>query len=189
MINMESYIQSQIALAMCEIIGSVEYGEKHAEYMAQAFKIWINRESDVLDFGAGVGRISKLLAPYCNKIYCIEKKNDNIIFGKEYCKGIKNLEWIRNDKDIPLPDNSIDFLFTFLVMQHIPINEYPKWIEEFYRVMKYEAKGFIHFQGQHWNTFIDREMGLDLLKDFRILAVLDRYSRNKIWDVYYFIQK
>ncbi|NLN49073.1 MAG: class I SAM-dependent methyltransferase [Clostridiales bacterium] len=48
----------------------------------------------VLELGAGYGRIVKELAPHCREIIGIDISEDNVMFGKEYLQNIKNANLI-----------------------------------------------------------------------------------------------
>lgn len=51
----------------------------------------------ILELGAGYGRIMKELAPFCKSIVGIDISEDNVKFGREYLKEVRNAELIVMD--------------------------------------------------------------------------------------------
>lgn len=54
-------------------------------------------KENVLELGAGYGRIMKELAPNCETIVGIDISKDNVAFGKEYLKDVSNAKLIAMD--------------------------------------------------------------------------------------------
>ncbi|MFH1751464.1 MAG: class I SAM-dependent methyltransferase [archaeon] len=98
----------------------------------------------VLDAGAGVGRVAFKVQGFCDKITCLDE-NDWALKALEKGKeklGLQNKIEIKKGsiKQIPLPDNSFDITYALWVMHHYK----PDWelmIKEMVRVTK--PGGFI----------------------------------------------
>lgn len=79
-----------------------------------------------LDLGCGNGRITKWMAYRCKKVYGIDISGEMIRLANErkekYTR--QNITFIENDGSIiPSPDNFFDFVFSYLVFQHIKTSE------------------------------------------------------------------
>lgn len=57
----------------------------------------LTKTQNVLELGAGYGRIIKELAPHCNSIVGIDISKDSIVFGREYLKEQTNACMIEMD--------------------------------------------------------------------------------------------
>ena len=104
-------------------------------------------DKTVLEIGYGAGR---LLVPACHYFrYCIgidihqfEEKVRELISGS----GVTNFVLYQTDgSSIPLENESIDLIYTFIVLQHLPtIEAFKDYLAEFYRVMKRGAVSILY---------------------------------------------
>lgn len=88
-----------------------------------------------LDFGCGVGRISKALRRRFQRGFGVDISSKMIDLARTYVSGV---DFITNQDDslIGFHDASVDFVYSHIVLQHIP-NEYQKrYIDEFLRVLR-----------------------------------------------------
>lgn len=99
----------------------------------------------MLDFGCGVGRLTLAFSKYFYNCIGIDISPTMIELANRF-KTASNCEYILNEKDdlSIFDDNTFDFVFSVIVLQHIPINLTKKYIEEFIRITKPE--GIIVFQ-------------------------------------------
>jgi ubiquinone/menaquinone biosynthesis C-methylase UbiE len=87
-----------------------------------------------LDFGCGVGRVSKALREKFRSGYGVDISKKMIEHARNYVQGVEFIANQTNSLD-RFPDNSIDFVYSHIVLQHIP-NEYQKgYIDEFLRIL------------------------------------------------------
>jgi len=100
-----------------------------------------------LDFGCGIGRLTRQLAKYFEKCYGIDISKNMITKARKLNKDLSNCEFITNVKenlDI-FPDNYFDLIYTVLVLQHLPGKKLIKnYISEFVRTLK--KRGLLIFQ-------------------------------------------
>ena len=88
-----------------------------------------------LDFGCGVGRICRPLRKQFEQGIGVDISPKMIELARTY---VPDVEFLVNQNDSleRLEDNSIDFIYSHIVLQHIP-NEYQKrYLEEFLRILK-----------------------------------------------------
>jgi SAM-dependent methyltransferase len=88
-----------------------------------------------LDFGCGVGRISRVLRKKFERGFGVDISPKMIELARTY---VPDVEFIVNQNDSleRLEHDSVDFVYSHIVLQHIP-NQYQKrYIEEFLRIIR-----------------------------------------------------
>ena len=87
-----------------------------------------------LDFGCGVGRNSKALRKRFERGYGVDISEKMIELARSYVPDVK---FMVNQKDSleQFEDNSVDFVYSHIVLQHIPNKFQKKYIEEFLRIL------------------------------------------------------
>ncbi|MCL4312836.1 MAG: class I SAM-dependent methyltransferase [Actinobacteria bacterium] len=100
-----------------------------------------------LDFGCGVGRVTRRLAHYFDQVVGIDISPEMIRIAKELNGELTNISFeinIRNDLSI-FPDDSFDLVYSSRVLQHLPNVDIVKhYISEFIRIVN--NKGIVCFQ-------------------------------------------
>ncbi|OGV72802.1 MAG: hypothetical protein A3K19_28405 [Lentisphaerae bacterium RIFOXYB12_FULL_65_16] len=105
-----------------------------------------NRKA-ALDFGCGVGRLARALARRFEHVQAVDISENMILQAKELNRGLANITFTVNAAaDLQLfPDRSFDFVYTDLVLQHLPERAMVfKYVGEFVRVL--ERGGGLVFQ-------------------------------------------
>jgi len=107
------------------------------------------KEKIILEIGCGIGRITEFLAQNFAKVYGIDISEEMITKGRERLKNYKNIEFIANDgKVYPLPDSSVDFVFSYIVFQHMPNKKIIESnFQEIKRVLKKNGLAKIQVRG------------------------------------------
>lgn len=98
-------------------------------------------KSSFLDAGAGRGAYSNFANNRFNKVYVFELDNNELLFAKKNLKQTSKTKFIFNNvdlKEIPLQNESIDFIVLSEVIEHIKQEE--KALKEIYRVLKPDGK-------------------------------------------------
>jgi len=106
-----------------------------------------SQEKICLEFGCGNGRMTEFLAEIFAKVYAVDISEAMIESAKKRLKRIKNISYLVEDKGkkINLDDKSADFIFSYIVLQHLPSKKMVKDVlSEFYRILKND--GFIKIQ-------------------------------------------
>lgn len=100
---------------------------KKFEYMRQA--AGIKATDRVLDVGCGSGAFLESLPP------CKKKGIDNSIGQLGFAKKL-GLDVIQSEANqLPIPDNSMDVVFSSELIEHIPLETGQQMIKEFFRVL------------------------------------------------------
>lgn len=100
-----------------------------------------------LDFGCGVGRLTRALAPFFTECWGIDISEEMIRQARELNAAVANCGFaVNTDPDLrAFPENQFDFILCVLVLQHFPSRS---WIlallAEFLRVLR--GGGLLVFQ-------------------------------------------
>jgi len=105
------------------------------------------RRERLLDFGCGVGRLTRAFAPHFGQCVGVDISDGMIRQAGAYNMGLENCQFLVNDRpDLQVFDrDSFDMIYTNLVLQHLPSRHaIEQYIAEFVRVLKPE--GLLVFQ-------------------------------------------
>jgi ubiquinone/menaquinone biosynthesis C-methylase UbiE len=115
----------------------------------------LNVNSDkALDFGSGVGRLTGALARYFTSVVGVDISSAMVKHARELNKS-ENCQFILNtEADLKIfPDQSFDFVYSRLTLQHIEPTYTGKFIKEFVRILK---PGGVAVFGQPYKQGIDK---------------------------------
>ncbi|MEO5625136.1 MAG: class I SAM-dependent methyltransferase [Dokdonella sp.] len=90
-----------------------------------------------LDFGCGAGRLSRALAEYFTQVIGVDVSSSMIAIARELNADIANIEFRENasSRIDGIADASVDFVFSHIVLQHIPQALALGYVAEFFRVL------------------------------------------------------
>ena len=93
--------------------------EKESQFIIENLKI--NKEDTVLDYGAGIGRLMKVIAPKCKYIAGIDVSNGMVALSRKCLKDVPNAAIMHcsNIGEAPIQPNSITKIYSHIVLQHI----------------------------------------------------------------------
>jgi SAM-dependent methyltransferase len=103
-----------------------------------AEKLGVPKQHDwALDFGCGVGRLTRAFAPLFQNVVGIDI-SQSMLRRAVALNPYKNCQFLLNDSDsLPFPSAKFDIIYTALVLQHVPSQEsIRRYIAEFVRVLK-----------------------------------------------------
>ena len=119
-------------------------GEREIALLMSSCGISRGDNGRVLDFGCGVGRLTKALLPYFSEVYGVDISAEMIRLAKEYTPSCTFLLNQRGDLSL-FPDNFFDFVYSNIVLQHQQTRNIAKsYIAEFLRIVK--PGGVVVFQ-------------------------------------------
>ena len=100
----------------------------------------------LLDFGCGVGRMTRGFAAHFSSCVGIDVSEKMINLAKQFDTQVSHCEFIASAGEVlPFADKTFDFVFTVLVLQHLPNKSVIlRYIAEFIRVAK--ENGVVVFQ-------------------------------------------
>jgi ubiquinone/menaquinone biosynthesis C-methylase UbiE len=134
-----------------------------------------------LDFGCGVGRITRSLAKYFNTVIGIDISNAMIRLAAELNSDYLNCSFMHNPKNnLKIIDsNSIDFLYSHITLQHIPNQFKMNYLMDFCRVLS--PGGLLVFQCP--SNYALTAMGVVLFFLPKNIIRLLRMIKYKNWNV------
>lgn len=100
----------------------------------------------VLDFGCGVGRLSQALAEHFQQVVGIDISERMLELARDFNRFGSRVEYIHNTvDDLPiLEDQTFDFVYSNIVLQHMHPKFAVGYIKEFLRITK--PGGYVVFQ-------------------------------------------
>ena len=98
----------------------------------------VDRKSPVLDFGCGVGRLTRALAEHFPECWGMDISPTMINLAREFNHDVPRCRFVLNEKDRleSCEDNYFGFIYTSIVLQHIAAKYAIQYIVELIRVLK-----------------------------------------------------
>ncbi len=114
---------------------------------AEWLRRFVTPESIVLDIGCGIGRIERHLAPYCARICAADVSDEMIKAARRWAAGLPNIEFYRaSATDLSIfPSAMFDFVFSYLVLQHLEYEDAFLALREVSRVLKRGGRAVLQF--------------------------------------------
>ena len=117
-----------------------ESGRREIEQVvANLARLHVPLRLDVaLDFGCGVGRLSRALSVHFERVIGVDVSGSMLDEARAQNHDFPNLEFLHNVAiDLrPIPSNTIDFVYSNIVLQHMPAERQRSYIGEFCRVLR-----------------------------------------------------
>ena len=150
----------------------------HTEEQFYAFTEQIKglqKNMKFLDFGCGPGRIVKTVAPEVKEYVGVDVSAGLLEMAREHHKEYTNVSFVKgNGTDLrELEDNDFDYLYSRLVLIHVPKEWIVGYVIEFFRVLKLGGILFIPDfprADMNANGFTMEEMN-EMFKDFAQVSV------------------
>jgi 2-polyprenyl-3-methyl-5-hydroxy-6-metoxy-1,4-benzoquinol methylase len=119
-------------------------GQREIDALMRSCGFDAGNNGTALDFGCGVGRLSRALRSYFAEVYAVDIAEEMIRLAKEYTPSCMFL--LNQDDSLHLfRDDFFDFIYSNIVLQHQPTKEIAKtYIREFVRVVR--PQGMVVFQ-------------------------------------------
>lgn len=109
-----------------------------------------SRERACFEFGCGNGRMTEFLAERFNLVWAIDISSEMVKLAKQRLSRFKNIKYlVGGGEKIKINDNSIDFIFSYAVLQHL-LNKrmVENVLREFYRVVKRDGLIKVQVRGK-----------------------------------------
>ncbi|HEY0230027.1 MAG TPA: class I SAM-dependent methyltransferase, partial [Dokdonella sp.] len=90
-----------------------------------------------LDFGCGVGRLTRALAARFERVIGVDVSPSMIAAARELNADVGNVEFRENasPRIENIADASVDLVFSHITLQHIPTALAAGYVEEFFRIL------------------------------------------------------
>ncbi|MGE0705540.1 MAG: class I SAM-dependent methyltransferase [Vicinamibacterales bacterium] len=139
------------------------------------------RFGDALDFGCGLGRLSQALAASFERVVGVDISGNMIRLAARLNRFPARVSYLLNDRpDLTRVDSaSFDFVYSDIVLQHVPPDEARVYIAEFARVLR--PGGIVVFQlPAEWRPPAARAAGPAAMPDEVYAAEMAARSRDPI---------
>lgn len=123
---------------------------------------WPRRRELALDFGCGVGRLSRALATHFERVIGVDVSASMIAAARELNADRPQLEFRENASARlqGIADASVDLVFSHITLQHIPSMLAAGYVEEFFRVLAPGGAAVFHFVEDADSSLRGRLFGL-----------------------------
>lgn len=93
---------------------------------------------DAFDFGCGVGRLTLALGAHFERVVGVDIADTMIAHARAYNTLGERVRYLVNTRDdlSLLPDASFDFIYSSIVLQHIPPEASARYVAEFMRLLR-----------------------------------------------------
>jgi SAM-dependent methyltransferase len=142
---------------------------------------FISPDSNVLDLGAGIGRIARWVAPHCAQLTVVDV-SDRMLRRARSVLGNERVRYIQSDGRTlsGIPNSSIDVAYSLLVFQHIEREDLVNYLAELRRVLRVDGRLIMQLPDladrASLATFVDYAMH----ERTRSVARLRYYTRDEV---------
>lgn len=108
------------------------------------------RDKSMLELGCGAGRMTRAFARSFQSVTAFDISAEMLSRARGLCAGEHNIAWLQgNGTDLSaIPSNSFDFVFSYLVLQHLPQDRLVHaYISEMFRVLRPQGLCLFQFNG------------------------------------------
>lgn len=129
-------------------------------------------EKVALEIGYGGGRILAAASRCFGKVIGVDVHENNDKVERELKKrGANNFELIKTDgSELPLGDDAVDFVYSFIVLQHIEKYQiFKRYFQEIYRVLRPNGLAVLYF---------GRKYFFSMNSNSRCLYLIDRIAEG-----------
>ncbi len=104
----------------------------------QALGLQLNHSSPALDFGCGVGRLTRAMAPYFQECCGVDISPTMVRLAAEFNQDVPQCRFLVNEKDRleEFRDGYFGFVYTSIVLQHIATKYSKKYIADLIRLLQ-----------------------------------------------------
>ena len=139
-----------------------------------------------LDFGCGVGRLSRALSGHFKRVIGVDISQSMLTEAQAQHKDFPNIEFLHNARsDLgSIPSSTIHFVYSNIVLQHMPAKRQLSFIGEFCRILR--SGGITIFQTPGMNNLSTPAGWLHLLLGNRLLNIARRakYGKHGVMEIH-----
>jgi ubiquinone/menaquinone biosynthesis C-methylase UbiE len=125
-----------------------------------------------LEIGHGGGRILATASRYFRDVIGIDiHENNERVENELKTRGINNFRLVKTEgKDVPLDDNSVDCVYSFIVLQHVEkVEIFSNYLSEAHRILKPGGIAVLYF---------GRKCIFSLNRSSRVLYLVDKFAER-----------
>lgn len=124
---------------------------------AEIIRPLVTSDSVVMDFGCGMGRVSKYVAPMCKVLWAVDASSVMLDLARKRLSGLDNVRYARS-RDTVVPDvesASVDVIFSLLVLQHMEREDAFRTLKEFHRLLRPQGVLLVNFPNMLADVYLD----------------------------------
>jgi SAM-dependent methyltransferase len=113
--------------------------------------------STVLDLGCGIGRIARYVAPNCGTLWAVDASPRMLELARGRLGELANVRYaLCADTKVPdVPDGSVDFVYSIIVLQHLEKEHAFLLVEDVVRMLKPGGRAFFTWPNILDDFFLD----------------------------------
>lgn len=153
---------------------------------------YVQNLQTILEIGPGSGKWTETLQTIAKNLTLVDISNQCIEICKQRFSHCNNITYhvTEGSSLIFLPDNSIDFIWSFDVFVHIAPEDIKNYIREFRRVLRQNGIAIIHHADEKgmfggWRSSMTKELFSDMLKTNNLILInqFDSWGNENQYDV------
>jgi len=117
--NAAWYIATKFSSETEEFFAS---GAREVDHFLRQGGVAIASTDHLLEIGSGVGRMTRRFAQLAGRVTASDVSGEMLARARTNLAGVDNVDLLElsGDGDLPLPDGSVDAVFSYITMQHVP---------------------------------------------------------------------
>jgi ubiquinone/menaquinone biosynthesis C-methylase UbiE len=156
---------------------------------------YIKKNSIILEIGPGAGKWTESLQQLSHKLILVDISKKCIEICKKRFRHCTNVSYFvtKGSSLSFLPDNSVEFIWSFDAFVHIAPDDIEDYIKEFNRVLITNGQGVIHHAGEGglhggWRSSMTSQMFAGFLEknNLRLINQFDSWGDNGQYNVKYY---
>jgi ubiquinone/menaquinone biosynthesis C-methylase UbiE len=138
---------------------------KTGQEIAMSIVPSMGEDDVVLDFGCGIGRVARFVAPYVRELWCVDASSRMLRFASRALSDQSDVHFLRaNGIKMQFRDEMFDFAYSILTLQHLEKEDAYATLCEIYRVLKTGGLAYFSFP-----NFLSQEYFKGFLKNVKNL--------------------
>jgi SAM-dependent methyltransferase len=124
-------------------------GQREVDTYLNAAGLELNGTEVLLEIGSGVGRMTRHLAALARRVIAMDVSGEMLARARTNLAALDNVEYVEvsGAGDLPLADASMDAVFSYVTMQHVPTaSAQERYFAESLRVLKPGGWVYIQFR-------------------------------------------
>jgi ubiquinone/menaquinone biosynthesis C-methylase UbiE len=126
-----------------------ETGRREVDDFLSQLNLGDTRSWSMVEIGCGLGRMTHRFAERFGRVYSVDVSPEMLIRAREQWARLTNVNFILgHGNDFPgVAERSVDFVFSFIVLQHVPDPQIVKdYLRETARVLKSGGLAYLQFR-------------------------------------------
>ncbi|MGH7149471.1 MAG: class I SAM-dependent methyltransferase, partial [Planctomycetota bacterium] len=113
-------------------------GARDVAHFFEGLEACLHPDAVVLDVGCGVGRMDAFVAPRVRRLIALDVSGEMLARARARLRHLPNVTFLEGDGSTlaPIPDASVDLVFSHIVFQHVPRRIFAAYLPEVRRVLR-----------------------------------------------------